>query len=146
MNLDKSYELQVYARGNWNVVAIFDDRRLSEVEARVIRRSRRYVAIRIREEVYDQVLAAFRSRVIYHYSQAEQKPAPFDGFSFARADDAAEQASAGGGLIATLAEWLHAPLSISEKLDRFFKGLLLVVCLGNLLVVALWVHHFWQHH
>ena len=89
MNLEKSYELQVYARGNWNVLAIFDDRRLSEVEARVIRRSRRYVAIRIREEVYDQVLAGFRSRVIYHYSQTEQKVAPFDGFSFAQSDAAA---------------------------------------------------------
>lgn len=144
MILEKSYEVQVYARGNWNVVAIFDDRRLSEVEARLIRRSRRYVALRIREEVYDHALAGFRSRVIYHYSQAEKKVEPFQGFSFAQGE--AEQPTDGSGILAAVAQWLRTPLSMSEKLDRAFKFLLLAICLGNLLVIAMWMRHFWQQH
>jgi hypothetical protein len=146
MNLDKSYELQVYASGNWKVLAIFDDRRLSEVEARVIRRTRRYVAIRIREEIYDNALASYRSRLIYHFSQTQQKPPPFDGFSFSRGDKASSRSPDRDGLFAGVAQWLRTPLTISEKLDRLFKLLFLGVCLGNMAIIVLWMHFFWHQH
>jgi hypothetical protein len=73
MRLDPSYEVQVYARGGWKIVAIFDDRRLALIDARLLRRGRRYSAIRVTEETYDRRLEKFRSRTISRYSRWEEQ-------------------------------------------------------------------------
>jgi hypothetical protein len=144
--LERSYELQGYVRGTWNVIAIFDDRRLSEVEARIIRRSRRYMAVRIREETYDQELASYRSRIIYHFSQLDNYRAPpGDGFSFQKRRDDAEAHPYRDAFLVRLAVWLHAPLTRSAKLDRVLKTLFCLVCVGDLIILVWWLRIFLLH-
>ncbi|RDD63183.1 hypothetical protein [Ferruginivarius sediminum] len=65
-----TYEIQTYTQGQWKIQAFFDDKELALLEARRMSESRRYPAIRVVEEIWDETQQSFQSRIVFRESEA----------------------------------------------------------------------------
>jgi len=66
-----SFELHTYLGGNWKIDSIFDDRSLAMSEAKRIEERGRTAAVRVVEEVYDEVTQEVQSRTIYRSTKMD---------------------------------------------------------------------------
>lgn len=62
------YEIHVCSKGQWKTLGTFDEASKAIAEAVRLRRSRRYVGIRVTEETFRQTAGSFASRVVYRYA------------------------------------------------------------------------------
>jgi len=69
---ERSYEIHTFTNGDWKIQAFFDDKDLALLEAKRMIQSRRYPALRVTEEYWDDRNQVFRSRTIYRESEAER--------------------------------------------------------------------------
>lgn len=65
-----TYEIQTYSQGQWKIQAFFDDKELALLEARRMGETRRYPAVRVVEETWDEKEQMFQSRVVFRESEA----------------------------------------------------------------------------
>jgi hypothetical protein len=61
----QSFELQVLDRGKWKMDSVYDDRTLAIAEAERVNEGRRYVGIRVVEEVYDEATNMSKCRTLF---------------------------------------------------------------------------------
>jgi hypothetical protein len=62
------YEIHVCSKNQWKTLGTFDEASEAIAEAVRLRRSHRYVGIRVTEETYRQATGSFASRVVYRYA------------------------------------------------------------------------------
>jgi hypothetical protein len=70
MDKAMTYEIQTYTQGQWKIQAFFDDKELALLEARRMGETRRYPAIRVVEETWDEKEQMFQSRIVFRESEA----------------------------------------------------------------------------
>lgn len=68
-----SFELHTYLGGNWKIDSIFDDRALAMSEAKRIEERGRTAAVRVVEEIYDEVTRDVQSRTIYRSTKLDSQ-------------------------------------------------------------------------
>jgi hypothetical protein len=69
---ERSYEIQTFVNGDWKIQAFFDDKDLALLEAKRMVQSRRYPALRVTEEYWDDRNEVFRSRTIYRDNEVDR--------------------------------------------------------------------------
>ncbi|MHA1113776.1 MAG: hypothetical protein ACTSRY_04645, partial [Alphaproteobacteria bacterium] len=68
-----SFELHTYLGGNWKIDSIFDDRALAMSEAKRIEERGRTSAVRVVEEIYDEITRDVQSRTIYRSTKLDKQ-------------------------------------------------------------------------
>jgi len=68
----KVFEIHTFRNGTWKIDSVFDDRDLALMEADRIDRSRRYSAVRVIEETFDEETEKGGSRTIFRSTKAER--------------------------------------------------------------------------
>jgi len=69
--IQDSFEVQRYAQGRWQVLAIFDDRELALSHAATLRDLGRHPGLRVRHEAYDERRNHFTSTTIFRHSRLD---------------------------------------------------------------------------
>lgn len=72
MAMLKVFEIHTFRNGAWKIDSVFDDRDLALMEADRIDRSRRYSAVRVIEETFDEETEKGGSRTIFRSTKAER--------------------------------------------------------------------------
>jgi len=72
MAMLKVFEIHTFRNGSWKIDSVFDDRDLALMEAERIDRSRRYSAVRVIEETFDEETERGGSRTIFRSTKAER--------------------------------------------------------------------------
>ncbi len=70
-----SYEIHTFVNGEWKIDSIFDSRSLALSEARRIDEGRRYSAVRVIEESFDEATQRVDSRTIFRGSKIDEENA-----------------------------------------------------------------------
>ncbi|MCE2510695.1 MAG: hypothetical protein J4G10_06945 [Alphaproteobacteria bacterium] len=70
-----SYEIHTFVGGEWKIDSIFDSRDLALSEARRIDEGKRYSAVRVIEESFDEGTQRVNSRTIYRGSKIDDENA-----------------------------------------------------------------------
>lgn len=73
MSGPQTYEIHVFRSGQWKIQAFFDDKELALLEARRMTESKRYPAIRVVEERWDEKAQEFNSRIVFRDSEVERQ-------------------------------------------------------------------------
>lgn len=61
----QSFELQTLDRGKWRTDSVYDDRTLAITQAERVNEGRRYVGIRVVEEIYDEATNMTKCRTLF---------------------------------------------------------------------------------
>lgn len=69
----RSFELQTFEKGRWEIMSIFDDRDHAMYEAKRIIDSGRYSLVRIIEETVDEVTERIQTRTVFRGGWAANK-------------------------------------------------------------------------
>lgn len=72
MPLLKVFEIHTYRNGAWKIDSVFDDKDLALMEAERMDRGRRYSAVRVVEETFDDETEKGGTRTIFRTSKAER--------------------------------------------------------------------------
>ena len=69
----KSYEIHTMRESKWAIDSVFNDRELALFEARRVDDSRRYMGVRVVEEIYDEQSGLTTARTIFRGSKSGLK-------------------------------------------------------------------------
>ena len=68
----KAFEIQIFKDGRWQVDSVYDDQSLAILQAERIDEGKRYSAIRVIEEIFDEASNRTTTRAIYRGGKSEQ--------------------------------------------------------------------------
>jgi hypothetical protein len=72
MSVLKVFEIHTFRSGVWKIDSVFDDRDLAIMEADRMDRSKRYSAVRVIEETFDEETDKGNTRTIFRFTKAQQ--------------------------------------------------------------------------
>ncbi|MGE5537224.1 MAG: hypothetical protein ACM30I_01295 [Gemmatimonas sp.] len=67
------FEIHLFRQGAWKVDSVFDDRDLAVYEAQRIEHTGRQSAVRVIEEIYDEITERTKTRTIWRSSKVDKE-------------------------------------------------------------------------